>query len=105
MGGGEKVEETISLLFTSVKNTKVANLWEERESGSHWSLQFKRLLQDWEIEVVTQFFWEPTFLVRKQLWKKILTINILMKKRWKMVNRCSCYNDSEESCSYLDILW
>ena len=37
VGGGEQVEEAISLLFrlTSLKNTKVANLWEERESGGH----------------------------------------------------------------------
>ena len=53
MGGGEQVEEAIPLLFrlTSLKNTKVVNLWEMRESGGQWSLQLRRLLQDWEIEV------------------------------------------------------
>ena len=53
MGGGEQVEEAIPLLFrlTSLKNTKVVNLREMRESGGQWSLQLRRLLQDWEIEV------------------------------------------------------
>ena len=35
------------------------------------------------------------------MWGKILTVNMLMKRGWPLVNRCSICKDSEKSVDHI----
>ena len=43
------------------------------------------------------------FFAWKAVWEKILTVDMLMKRGWSLVNRCSLCKDSEKSVDHISI--
>ena len=44
---------------------------------------------------------ELVFFAWKEVWRKFLTVDMLMKKGWSMVNRCNLCKDSKESSDHI----
>ncbi|RVW55322.1 hypothetical protein CK203_089055 [Vitis vinifera] len=119
----------------SSKDARVADAWD----GGSWNPRFIRQLNDWELEEVDIFFerlydhaifmdtedsveWVDTkssifsvrvaFFVWEATWAKILTLDQLKKRGWKMPNRCYMCKEEEEMsihillhCLKAHILW
>ena len=44
---------------------------------------------------------ELLFFAWEAVWGKILTVDMLMKRGWSMVNRCSLCKDNEKSADHI----
>ena len=82
--------EMRAILVTRCSETNIVfppkKIWESRA-----------LLKTCLFVVVVVFF----FFAEKVVWRKILTVDILMKNGWTIVNKCSLCKDNEESINHI----
>ncbi|RVW35405.1 Serine/threonine protein phosphatase 2A 59 kDa regulatory subunit B' zeta isoform [Vitis vinifera] len=92
------------LFSTSVKDARVADLWDQNVEGGCWNTLFTRQNNNWEIEAFPSSIvwntWVPLkvdFFAGEVLWERILTLDQLKRRGWRLPSRCCLWKGEEET--------